>query len=269
MGRGLGDEAPQHAHPIGAAVEGQARLETDHLGGQRGQRHGGQVGRVGHDHVEAAPERGEGPEEIAGEKPHARSEPQRAHVVRGDGEGAQGLVDREQLEIGASRRQRARDRSAARPHVGHHRVIEATQELEGPLDQSFRFRTRDQHIGRHRQSQAPELLPAQNVLDGLVTGAAIDQLAIARSRLLVHGLLRLDVEGQAVGAEDGGEEQLGVVSRAVHTGLAQARGRRRETRRDRARDRSHEGSWSFLRCSSAARASTISSRSPSRMAGRR
>ena len=154
----------------------------------------GKIRRVGDDHVEAAGERGQGAEEIPGEKPHARCQPESAHVVRGHGQRAQRLVHREHLQIRARGRESAGDGPAARADVGHERPGPVGEQLERALHEAFGFGTRNQDVGRHRDPETPELLEAQDVLDGLVRRAAVEQSPEAGGRARVDGTARLDVD---------------------------------------------------------------------------
>ena len=211
-------------------------------------------------------ERGQRAEEIAGQHSHPRRQPERAHVVGGHGQRSQRLVHRQHLEVGTHRSQGACDGAAARSDIGHERPRAIGDELQGALDEALGFRARDENVGRHCDPEPPELLEAQDVLDRLVGGAPLHEGTEARGGAGVHGPARLDIEGQPVAPEHGREQAEGILPGAVETGPGEAIRAFGKERSDGSR---HRASPSFRRCSSLLRASTSSSRSPSRMAGSR
>src|SRR5207247_592637 len=234
--------------------------------GEGGNHLGRYVRWIGHDHVEGPAQGGERIEEIAGEQSHARAEAEPAHVVRGHGQRAQRLVYREHLEVGPRGGEGAGNGSAARSDIGHEGAWAIGEKLERTLDETYGLRTRNEHVGRHGDPETAELLEAQDVLQGLVGGAPVDPRAEARGRLGVHGPPRIEVERETVRSQYRAKEAVGVLARAVEAGRGEAIGGLREELRH---GDGHGASPSFRRCSSLLRASTSSSRSPSRMAGRR
>ena len=157
-----------HVDAVGPAVERGARLVARHLGRQRRNHRARQVGRVGHHQVEARrasarAARRDRPARTRTRAPSPSSRTLREATARAPPE----MLDRQHLGAGPARGDRAGDGAAAGAEVGDHRLRAAGAAPRAPTRPAPPSRARDQHVGRDREPEPVELLPAEQVLERL------------------------------------------------------------------------------------------------------
>ena len=178
------------------------------------------------------------------------------------------------------RRDRARDAARPRAQIDRERPPRAAgQEVQRPRGEKLRFGAGHHGVGGDPHRDVPERLAAEDVLQRLALHAAPQRGHVPPGLRRLQRPPRLGAQRAVRDPEGPGQQPLGIHGRTLHARAPQRVGpegegrldaRPRADQRVRIHGASHDSTFcSRSACSAAASASTISSRSPSRIAGRR
>ena len=156
-----------------------------------------------------------------------------------------------------------RDASAARAHVSDAEPgPRPSSNLHRTLHEDLGVRVGHEHVGRHLEFQAHELLVADEVGDRLAPGAPPDQAAIGAQLRLRQRAIELQVEVEAAHSKGVREEKLGIEARGIRTVLLKVVGGELQDLNDGQLAWASLPPFSCAVLSAAMSAETSSSRSP-------
>ncbi len=210
-------EATVEVESVCAAVEGHAWIEVAHLGLQRGDLGGGDVGRVRGDEVEAQFRR-EGGETIAEVKCDSPGQRISLRVASGQRESRIGNVQRVDAGGRTPRSEHDGDATSASAEVEHGGLRRSGfgQCGEGEFDERFGFRTWDEGCRADGDFQSEEGRAAGEMLQRFALRTALHERAEGGEFRIGQGAVVIQVELEAGELEHVGQQQLDLEARRVH-----------------------------------------------------